>query len=109
MSDKDEGTKRIVGNTDDLIRQIQEDELNDATKLSVREYALARGMQPQLVHYYISRGRIEVERCICGRKVIDVKAADEFFKNKKDQSDLDYCPLLRLSVGIFLTPGSPTA
>lgn len=80
----DEKGKRVSGNTDDLIRQIEEDELADATKLSVREYAKARGMQPQLVHYYISSGRLQVERCICGRKVLDVKTADEFFANKKD-------------------------
>jgi hypothetical protein len=77
--------KVVQGNTDDLIRQMQEDELNDADKLSVREYARARGMQPQLVHYYIGRGRLQIEKCICGRKVLDVKLADEFFATKKDQ------------------------
>lgn len=82
MSDEE---RRVSGNTDDLIRQMKEDELLDATKLSVREYALSRGMQPQLVHYYIGTGRLEIERCVCGRKVLDVKLADEFFANKKDK------------------------
>jgi hypothetical protein len=82
---EDEEPRVVEGNTDDLIRQIEQDELDDASKLSVREYALARGMQPQLVHYYIGRGRLKVERCICGRKVLDVKTADEFFATKKDQ------------------------
>jgi hypothetical protein len=58
----------------------QEDD--HVTKTSVREYALSRNMQPQLVYYYIRTGKILEEKCICGRKVIDIVGADAFFKAK---------------------------
>lgn len=65
------------------------EELRDAEKLSVREYAELRSLetgtivQPQLLYYYIRTGKLEVERCLCGRKVIDVKTTNEFFDAKE--------------------------
>lgn len=64
-------------NLDDLFDEMQEDELHDAEFLSPREYAKLRGMAPQLVYYYIRTGKIEKQRCICGRPVVRVQAADE--------------------------------
>ena len=80
-------------NTDDIIAKMQADELRDKldaahngiTKMSVREYALARGIQPQLVYYYVRQGYINDEPCICGRKVIDVKSADEYLAKKAEK------------------------
>jgi hypothetical protein len=78
-------------NTDDLIRRIEADELADkldaardgTAKMSVREYAKVKGLEPQLVYYYIRNGKIDQEHCpCCGRKVIDVKSADEFFRQR---------------------------
>ena len=71
-------------NTDELIARMElEDKLDAAqagvAKLSVVEYARARGMAPQNVYYYIRTHKIVVEVCICGRKVIDVKSADDLF------------------------------
>jgi hypothetical protein len=74
-------------NIDDFIARAKEDDLKDqleaarngVTKMSVREYALARHLQPQLVYYYVRQGYIDVDPCEnCGRKVIDVKSADEY-------------------------------
>lgn len=57
---------------------------SDYKKLSVADYAKLRGFQPQLVHYYIRRGEIPVERCsCCGAKVIDVEVADKVMKVRK--------------------------
>jgi hypothetical protein len=88
-----ESTPRYVGGIDDLEAAILADELADAheaalqgtVKMSVREYSKFKSLmtgtiwQPQLIYYYIRTGKIKEEPCICGRKVIDVRSADEFF------------------------------
>ena len=88
-------TVRDIANTDDLIKAIEADELEDhleaaaqgLVSMSVQEYARARKIQPQLIYYYIRRNRIRVKPCgECGRKVIDVKDADAIFV-KEDPSD----------------------
>lgn len=49
--------------------------------MSVGDYAKYRGQQPQLVHYYVRKGTIEVLKCeCCGAKVINVEQADEAMK-----------------------------
>lgn len=58
-------------------------DLESATKLSPREYGKLRGMAPQLIYYHIRQGRIKKESCLCGRSVIDVDDADQFFKKGK--------------------------
>lgn len=55
------------------------------TKMPVTEYARKRGLQAQLVYYYIRTGKLPDEDCICGRRVVDVKAADTFFKALKQK------------------------
>jgi hypothetical protein len=67
---------------DDLAEQADE-----VGKLSPREYAKLRGLTPQLVYYYLRTGKIVEERCICGRKVIDVKLADEAMRNSRAVRD----------------------
>lgn len=53
-------------------------------KMSVAAYAKLRGLQPQLVHYYIRKEEILTEKCeCCGCKVIDVEAADKVLKVRK--------------------------
>jgi hypothetical protein len=69
-----------INNIDDFIAQVQADELADATKLSPREYGKLRGITPQLVYYHIKVGHVAEEFCQCGRKVIDIQQADEYFK-----------------------------
>lgn len=78
-----------MGNNDNVQRQIRLDELSDATKLSPREYAEYRSLktgtvvQAQLIYYYIRTKKLQTEICLCGRKVLDVKTADEFFAEKE--------------------------
>jgi hypothetical protein len=79
MSDAEE----FDGNMDELMEQMKLDDLEDQTKMSPREYGKSRGISPQLVYYHIREGRIKKERCECGRSVIDVDRADEFFKKGK--------------------------
>jgi hypothetical protein len=77
-------------NTDEFFKRIQEDELKDATKLTPRDYARSRGMSsPQLVYYHIRNHKEELslELCQCGRKVLDVKAADAYFGFNQDNND----------------------
>ena len=63
------------------------DELADQAavvgKLTPREYAQLRGMAPQLIYYHLRQKHFEIEICICGRKVVDVKTVDEFFEGRK--------------------------
>ena len=83
----------MAGNFDELRRRIEADELSDQveavisgevdgelTKMTPRDFARTRkGLQPQLVYYYIRTGKIKQEKCVCGRWVIDIRAATEFF------------------------------
>lgn len=83
----------VHADSEALRRQIEEDELDDKLelalggiiKMTVIEYAKTRSRKtgmliaPQNVYYYIRSGKIDQEVCICGRKVIDVKSADDFF------------------------------
>lgn len=69
-----------VFSTDELMRQMELDDLEDATKLSPRDYGKLRGIAPQLVYYHIRQGHIDKERCLCGRSVIDIDKADQYFK-----------------------------
>jgi hypothetical protein len=70
-------------NMDELIERMKQDELEDATKLSPREYGKLRGIQPQLVYYHIREGHITKETCICGRTVIDIDLSDKYFGKGK--------------------------
>lgn len=58
-------------------------------KMTVKNYADARGLTPQLVHYYIRQGYITTEACdCCGTKVIDVRQADSYVLGKEyDKED----------------------
>lgn len=83
--------ERNIRSAEDLEAAILEDELADAhemslngtAKMSVREYAKYKKMAPQMIYYYIREGKLKEEPCICGRKVLDVKGADEFFAAKE--------------------------
>lgn len=66
----------------DLERLEIEDQAETVGFLTPREYAKLRGMQPQLVYYFIRTKKIEVELCKCGRKVVNVETADEFFRTQ---------------------------
>jgi hypothetical protein len=81
-----------MANFDELKRQIEQDELEDqldvalqgnngehGSKMTVIDFARARKMQPQLVYYYIKTHKLDQEKCICGRWVIDVQKATDFF------------------------------
>lgn len=66
---------------EDLERADLEDQVAVVGKLTPREYARLRFMVPQNVYYHLRKGdpRLQIEICQCGRKVIDVKKADEYF------------------------------
>jgi hypothetical protein len=66
-------------NIDDFIRQAEEDERADATKLPVIQYAKMRGMYPQKVYAVIRKGKILERWCECGRKVVIIDEADKYF------------------------------
>lgn len=72
-------------NTDELLAQMERDELDGPPKLSPVDYGKLRGIAPQLVYYHIRQKHITTEHCNCGRKVIDVKEADEYFKSLEDK------------------------
>jgi hypothetical protein len=67
---------------EDIAEQAQE-----VGKLTPREYAKLNGMSPQLVYYHIRNKHLELEYCICGRKVLDVATADAYFKKDADLAD----------------------
>lgn len=79
--------EEFEGTADDLIRQMQADELEGATKLSPRDYGKLRGIAPQLVYYHLREGHLKWSHCECGRKVIIIDEADQYFKKGVYQDD----------------------
>lgn len=63
------------------------EQANEVGFLTPREYAKLRGLNPQLVYYYIRTKKITPELCKCGRKVIEVKLADEALKDSRAVKD----------------------
>ncbi len=85
MAQHDESEE--VFSTDELMAQMERDELEGATKLSPRDYGKLRGISPQLVYYHIRQGKLKKEMCLCGRSVIDIDAADQYFKKGEYAED----------------------
>lgn len=56
-----------------------EEQAREVGKLTPLEYARLRGKVPQLIYYYIRNQKLSLEYCVCGRRVLDVKTADDFF------------------------------
>jgi hypothetical protein len=80
-------------NIDELFEQMQKDELEDQattqTHMRISEYAKARSVAPQMVHYYIRKGRIQKSRCACGNFVIEIAVADEVFRKNQATTELE--------------------
>ena len=60
------------------------DQAETIGKLTPREYARLRFMQPQLVYYHLRNNHIQLELCVCGRKVIDVSLVDKYFEELRN-------------------------
>jgi hypothetical protein len=77
---------------DELIAAMQADEARDvlevAEVLSIGDYARARGIRPQVIHYYLKTGKLHRETCRCHRMVIDVKEANELFDSLGEKHKL---------------------
>jgi hypothetical protein len=73
----------MAQNIDELFAQMEADDLADQAEVSDLltpvDYARLRDRRPQLVYYYIRTGRLDIERCNCGRKCINVNKADALF------------------------------
>lgn len=82
---------RVAANSDELLRMIEQDEAEDGlveqTHMAISEYARARHITPQLVHYYIRNKRLKKHRCVCGRYVINIEEADIALKFKEEAKD----------------------
>jgi hypothetical protein len=70
-------------NTDELIAQMQLDELSEAPLISPVNYSKIRPITPQLVYYAIRNKKIKTYVCNCGRRCIDIKEADDFYRAKR--------------------------
>lgn len=73
----------------ELERAEIEDQANEVGFLTPREYAKIRYMQPQLVYYHLREKHIQSEVCKCGRRVINVKEVDEYFRKLRDKRGID--------------------
>jgi uncharacterized membrane protein YkoI len=61
-------------------------------KLTPIEFARINGIAPQQVFGWIRKGILETERCICGRKVLDVATAQEVVDKRRRRSYVDADP-----------------
>jgi len=69
-----------VGGIEELLKEMERDDLEGATKLPPIQYAKLRGIYPQKVYAALRNKKLEPTRCECGRKVVVVEEADEYFK-----------------------------
>lgn len=69
-----------MGGIDDAIEEMKLGDLVGASKMAPIPYAKSRGIYPQKVYGAIRNHKVAPEHCACGRTVIDVEAADEYFK-----------------------------
>jgi hypothetical protein len=67
------------GGIDDAIRAMEED-TEGATKLPPIQYAKLRGIYPQKVYAALRNRKLAWGWCDCGRKVVVIEEADEYFK-----------------------------
>jgi|SRR5262245_41820715 len=72
----------FIESDEDLELAEIQDQAETIGYLTPREYAKARGMNPQLVYYYLRTGAIKDERCKCGRRVLNVHDTDETLQTK---------------------------
>jgi hypothetical protein len=72
-------------NTDELFKAMRQDELGDTEKLTPRDFADLVGVTPQLIYYHINAKHISIEKCQCGRKVVDVAEALKYWNSKPKQ------------------------
>lgn len=74
----------------DFERLELEDQVEATGFLSPRDYAKMRStpdskIAPQMVYYYVRTGKLEMLRCVCGRKVVNVKEADAVFEEARSR------------------------
>jgi hypothetical protein len=65
---------------DELIERMKLGDLEGASKMAPIPYAKSRGIYPQKVYAAIRKGKVAAQHCDCGRTVIVVEEADEYFK-----------------------------
>lgn len=61
------------------MEDVWQDDLADARLLSPIDYGKLRGIRPQRVYAALRSGRLAVVKCNCGRKCVEVEAADKLF------------------------------
>ena len=80
-----------MGGIDDFLKQVEEDELEDAIAervvARINDYARSRGVKPQLVHYYVRGERLKKSQCVCGTWVINIDEADQVMGLQKPNGD----------------------
>lgn len=77
--DGTEPPARVAKDSEELLRLIEEDELQDQAAreyMRINDYARLRGIAPQRVHYYIRTRKLKKFTCACGSFVVNVHAAD---------------------------------
>jgi hypothetical protein len=85
----------MAGGIDDILKEMEKDDLEGATKLPPIQYGKLRGIYPQKVYAALRAGRLKWDRCECGRRVVNVEEADKLFKlgayraDKSGQADSD--------------------
>jgi hypothetical protein len=83
--------ERIAADSDELLRMIMEDELEDqaATQqyMAINDYARLRGTTPQRVYYYIRNRKLQKVKCACGRFVVHIHSADLALGYAKEEKD----------------------
>jgi hypothetical protein len=83
MSDSGSDRDLTKLNTDEFIRQIELDEIADASLITPVNYAHVRPITPQLVYYAIRTRKLQTHTCNCGRRCISIDEADAYYRKVK--------------------------
>lgn len=69
-------------NIDDIVKDMEAFDNEGAEFMTPVQYAKVRPVQAPQVYGWMKSGKINWQRCQCGRKIINVQEVDDFLRSK---------------------------
>jgi hypothetical protein len=77
-------------NMDELFRQMELDETEDAPLITPVNFAKIRPITPQQIYYLIRTHKVTVRICACGRKCVVKEEVDAYFRALRGEQAWPY-------------------